>query len=146
MHEQRIQAYLQLIQTLMNSPNGTEKEILANHSELVDAGLIQIIEAVAARMTQRGNNNTAHRLQNLAQQLKQALTQTATHQDNQDNRQQAYLHVFEALLQGSKQEKEEEILNANRNLVDAGLVQTINQVASQLKERGASNEAKCIIK
>ena len=37
MDETRAQAYLQLIQTLLNDPNGEENQILNSNLELVDA-------------------------------------------------------------------------------------------------------------
>ena len=144
MDEKRIQAYLQIIQTLINSPDGTEMEVLANHSDLVDTGLIQIMEVVAARSLKDGNHDIADWLQELAQKLQQTLIQTAASQDNQDNRQQGYLELIEALLQCPNGE-ETEILDANRNLLDAGLVQTMNQVASDLEKRGANNQATFLI-
>ncbi|MFP5273124.1 hypothetical protein [Coleofasciculus sp.] len=47
MDEQRIQGYLNLIQTLLNCPNGKEVEILHRHSNLVDEGLVRVMELVA---------------------------------------------------------------------------------------------------
>ncbi|EDX74377.1 Tetratricopeptide repeat family [Coleofasciculus chthonoplastes PCC 7420] len=57
MNEQRIQDYLKLIQTLLNCPNGKQVEILHHHSNLVDEGLVRMMEWVAEEMVKEGNTN-----------------------------------------------------------------------------------------
>ncbi len=54
MDEQRQQAYLTLIERLLNCPNGEEPEILAANRELLDAGFLQRVEAVAEMLSQEG--------------------------------------------------------------------------------------------
>ncbi len=66
MDEQRIKAYLNLIQQLLQCPNGQEREILRANPELVNRELVQIMEAVAAKMAAAGNEDTANWLRNLA--------------------------------------------------------------------------------
>ncbi|WP_229424330.1 hypothetical protein [Moorena producens] len=46
MDEERLQAYLRLIQMLLNCPSGKE-EILNSHWDLVDGGLVQVMLQVA---------------------------------------------------------------------------------------------------
>ncbi|WP_414551675.1 hypothetical protein [Anabaena sp. CCY 0017] len=46
MDEQRQQAYSQLIESLLKCPDGEEPEILAAHTELLDAGFLQMWERV----------------------------------------------------------------------------------------------------
>ncbi len=69
MDEQRIAAYLQLIQALLECPSGEEDNILNANRDLVDANFVQVIEAVAANMSAEGNSNAAAWLQNLAAHL-----------------------------------------------------------------------------
>ncbi|MDZ7969419.1 MAG: tetratricopeptide repeat protein [Nostoc sp. DedSLP03] len=66
MNEQRQQAYYQLIQNLLSCPNGEESEILAANTELLDAGFLQVLAAVADDFAQQGEENTANWLRNLA--------------------------------------------------------------------------------
>ncbi|WP_273247437.1 hypothetical protein [Limnospira indica] len=49
MDEQRVQAYLSLIQELLNCP-GEALQILNSHLELVDEGFVQVCELVAAKL------------------------------------------------------------------------------------------------
>src|SRR5919199_3205593 len=69
MDEQRLNAYLKLIQALLGCPSGQEIEILQNHRELVDQGLVQVMQQVAAYLREQGHLNSADFLMNLAGQL-----------------------------------------------------------------------------
>ncbi|MCG5061275.1 MAG: hypothetical protein KA714_25735 [Limnoraphis sp. WC205] len=57
MDEQRVQAYLSLIQQLLNCASGEEVAILSAHPELVDEGLVQVMRAEAEKMAERGEGN-----------------------------------------------------------------------------------------
>ena len=78
MDEQRIAAYLQLIQGLLECPSGTVNDILNANLELVDANFVQVMEVVAANMAAEGNSNAAAWLQNLAVHLANHVRSTAT--------------------------------------------------------------------
>ena len=69
MNEQRLQDYYQLIESLLNCPNGEESEILAANTQLLDAGFLQVLAAVADDFAQQGEENTANWLRNLATYL-----------------------------------------------------------------------------
>ena len=73
MDEQRQQAYVKLIRNLLSCPDGEEPEILAAHQELLDAGLLEMVEAAAQMFSQEGDEDRANRLRNLARQLGKAL-------------------------------------------------------------------------
>ena len=77
MDEQRLAAYLELIQALLECPNGEEDDILNAHRELVDADFVQVMEAEAENMAAEGNSNAAW-LQNLAAHLANYVSNTAT--------------------------------------------------------------------
>lgn len=52
--KQRENAYLQLIHALLTCASGEEVAILREHPELFDEGLVQVMQAEAARMAQQG--------------------------------------------------------------------------------------------
>jgi hypothetical protein len=54
MEETRAQAYVQLIVTLLNCPNGEKLQILQANLELVDSGFLQVCEVVAKNLTEEG--------------------------------------------------------------------------------------------
>src|ERR687886_675683 len=78
MDEQRLAAYLQLIQALLECPSGEEEDILNANLELVDVNFVQVMEVVAANMAVEGNSNAAAWLQNLAANLANHVSSTAT--------------------------------------------------------------------
>jgi hypothetical protein len=63
------QAYLELIQALLNCPEGSEEELLAVNQELIGPGLVQMMQQVAAQMAASGNQETARYLQLWANKL-----------------------------------------------------------------------------
>jgi len=73
MNEQRQQAYLNLIERLLNSPSGEEPQILQANRELLDADFLQMLDAEAQMLSQQGNENAANWLRNLAVELGEAL-------------------------------------------------------------------------
>jgi hypothetical protein len=73
MYENRIPAYLQLIQKLLECSNGEESQILNAHSDLLDPGLLGTIIAVAKQFDDRGKPKGANYLINVALQLAENL-------------------------------------------------------------------------
>ncbi|PZV13490.1 MAG: hypothetical protein DCF21_14085 [Leptolyngbya sp.] len=68
MDEQRMQAYVTLIEQLLNCPQGQERELLQAHLDLLDAGLLEAMEQVAAYLESQGSSNV-QRLRGFAAQL-----------------------------------------------------------------------------
>jgi len=69
MDENRIEAYYQLIQKLLECSSGEDLQILNAHSELLDPGLLQTIIVVAKQLDDNGNLDVVNFLINLALQL-----------------------------------------------------------------------------
>ena len=68
--EQRLSAYLNLIQTLLNCRSGEEvSETLAANEELIDADLVRVMEGVATELSEQGENDAAARLRSMAERL-----------------------------------------------------------------------------
>ena len=73
MNEERMQAYMQLIQALLACPNGEENAVLQASGELVDQGLVLVMGQYAEHVRQEGQAGTADFLVNVAAQLAEAL-------------------------------------------------------------------------
>ena len=69
MNEARHQAYLNLIESLLNCPSGEESQILEANSELVDAGLVQVMLDEANNLRTFNNLDNANSLMTLAGHL-----------------------------------------------------------------------------
>lgn len=63
------QAYLELLQALLNCPKGSVTEILAAHQELIDPQLVKVMKQVASESAAKGDEETASFLTNLATDL-----------------------------------------------------------------------------
>lgn len=73
-HDQT-EAYLQLIQTLLSCPQGSEAKILADHQELIGPELVRVMKQVASQMADKGDEQTANFLNNLAVDLNRSWLQ-----------------------------------------------------------------------
>ena len=69
MDQQRREAYLNLINSLLSCPSGEEPGILDANQDLIDIGLVQVMRQEAEVLAEREEENTANYLINLAQQL-----------------------------------------------------------------------------
>ncbi|MEG4171714.1 MULTISPECIES: CHAT domain-containing tetratricopeptide repeat protein [unclassified Microcoleus] len=69
MNEARHQGYLNLIESLLNCPSGEESQILQANSELVDAGLVQVMLDEANNLRTFNNLDDANSLMTLAGHL-----------------------------------------------------------------------------
>ncbi|RAM51462.1 MAG: hypothetical protein C6Y22_13355, partial [Hapalosiphonaceae cyanobacterium JJU2] len=69
MNELRSEAYLNLIQSLLNCPSGEESEILTANQDLIDAGFLRVLLAVVQMMAEDGEENTANWLKKLAKHI-----------------------------------------------------------------------------
>ena len=67
--QDKTQAYVELIQALLNCPEGSEAEILAAHQELLGPELVKVMKQVASQMAAEGDEETASFLNNLATDL-----------------------------------------------------------------------------
>ena len=69
MEPSRQEAYLALIQQLLQCPSGEEPAVLESHRDLLDAEFLATCKQVAQMLEKRGEQNTALWLRNLATQL-----------------------------------------------------------------------------
>ncbi|MEG4283574.1 CHAT domain-containing tetratricopeptide repeat protein [Microcoleus sp. A006_D1] len=73
MSSQRQQAYLNLINKILNCPKGKEAEILATHWELADDGLLAEVQKKANHFRKKGKLNNAKQLKKMAGALRKFL-------------------------------------------------------------------------
>jgi len=66
MNPERQEAYLKLIERVLNCPNGQEPEVLSSCSDLIDGGFVQMLIQISASMARAGDEDTANFLMQLA--------------------------------------------------------------------------------
>ena len=99
MNEQRIAAYLNLIQSLLTCADGEEVNLLSQNRELLDEGLVQTMVAVAQQLGEAGRENEAQYLLNMAQPLAQALGLLDNNPTESANTHEDYLNFLIETLQ-----------------------------------------------
>jgi hypothetical protein len=71
--ENRSPSYLNLIQTILDCDKGDEVAILSQHPDLVDPGLVDAMNQVAAQLAAQGNQDIAIYLKHLAAEVNRVL-------------------------------------------------------------------------
>jgi CHAT domain-containing protein/tetratricopeptide (TPR) repeat protein len=101
MDENRTQAYINLIQSLLSCPGGEEPQILKANLELLDLGFLQVCEGVATQLAKAGNESGANFLRNIASQLGELLgmNKEADRDSSEDEDYQNYQNFILELLQ-----------------------------------------------
>lgn len=139
MDENRAQAYLQLIHTLLNCANGEEPQILEDNSELLDREFLETCELVASTLAQQGGENGANFLRNLASQLEQFMDMNDEGNSNNSEPQnfQEYTSFFLELLQAEQDSNSNiaviyPMLAERQHLLNARFAEFLQQVAQKL--------------
>lgn len=73
MDEQRQEAYLNLIDQLIECPTGQEPQVLDTQPDLLDSGLVLMLVRVATALAHQGNQETSGFLIHLARELSKVL-------------------------------------------------------------------------
>jgi hypothetical protein len=139
MDTRHINAYISLIEALLQCAKGEEWLLLQQHQDLVDAELLTVMTQVAERLNAEGNAPAAKFLRYWAVQLTHMLQQN-TAQTPAEDISQSYLQLIQTLL-GCAKGDEAAILSQHPELMDEGLVYTMKQVAAQLAAQGSQEIA-----
>lgn len=140
MNQQRLKAYLDLIQGLLSCPRGEEWILLRQREKLVNPELVEVMEQVASNLATEGEIKAAKYLHNWAGKLHHILTESAPIANNNNDKTEAYLKLIQDLL-GCPEGSEAEILAAHQELIGPQLVRVMKQVASQMAEEGDGQTA-----
>ena len=128
MNEQRQEAYLKLIQSLLSFRRNKKKiqEILAANQDLLDGDFLRVLEVVAEVKSESGQENIANWLRNLAMN---------------EYRHRAYFNLIQSLLNCGNDDEVSEILLENEELIDAGFLQVVEMVAQKFSQNGKEKTA-----
>jgi hypothetical protein len=70
----RLQAYINVIQSLLSCPLGQESEILQANQDLIDADFLNLLDQFAEQSEKAGEVDVANFLRELAKSLKEAIS------------------------------------------------------------------------
>ncbi|NJM60796.1 MAG: tetratricopeptide repeat protein [Oscillatoriales cyanobacterium RU_3_3] len=131
MEETRDRAYLQLIHTLLNCPNGEEPQILEDNIELLDREFLKTCESIAETLAQQGGENGANFLRNLVTQLEELIEEKEPKSEISPE----YANFFLELLQAEQDGDPQVIystIERQKHLLNASFADTLQQVAQKL--------------
>jgi hypothetical protein len=163
MNTRHLNAYVSLIEALLQCAKGEEWLLLQQHQDLVDAELLTVMAQVAERLNAEGNAPAAKFLRYWTLQLTHMLEQNSAQTPAEDRwrslsaqadafaeakasptrterESQGYLQLIQTLL-GCAKGDEAAILSQHPELMDEGLVYTMKQVAAQLAAQGSQDMA-----
>ena len=140
MNQQRLKAYLDLIQGLLSCPRGEEWILLRQNGTLVNLELVEIMEQVASHLAAEGDLKAAKYLHNWAGKLHHILTESIPTPKNSHDQTEAYVELIQALL-NCPEGSESEILAAHQELIGPELVKVMKQVANQIAAEGDQETA-----
>ena len=140
MNQQRLKAYLDLIQDLLSCPRGEEWILLRQNDKLVNSELIEVMEQVASHLAAEGEIKAAKYLHNWAGKLHHILTESIPIPKNNNDKTKAYVELIQALM-SCPEGSEAEILAAHQELIGPELVKIMKQVASQMAVEGDEETA-----
>lgn len=142
MNEQRLEAYLDLIQTLLSCPVGQEATILNAHPGLVDEDLVQTIKQVSAVVGERGDQETADWLRHTAEELDVSIGNSST------ATQEEYRHFLLQVLQAVSEKPHPQViyplLCANLDKLDEYFVQVLHGWATTTLSKMEPVQAQCL--
>ncbi|MEG4242904.1 tetratricopeptide repeat protein [Microcoleus sp. Pol10_D6] len=142
MDENRTQAYINLIESLLSCPSDEKSQILKANWELLDLGFLQVCEGVAARLAEEGEDNIANFLRSLASQLGGLLGLTsAGGNDVANNSPEDYVVFLKLLLQteldnfGGDSRHIYGVLQANLDKLNLNFIPVIKQTMVKILVR-----------
>jgi tetratricopeptide (TPR) repeat protein len=125
MDENRLEAYLDIIQKLLTCTDGEEFQILEQNVDFVDAGLVQVMVQVAEKMASSGEANASW-LQNFAAQLAEALSNSSSTATTEEE----YLDFLIQVVQATEDSNGDvrvvyPLLQANLDKLDMGFADVL---------------------
>lgn len=131
MDEQRMQAYVGLIQQLLICPQGQEGEVLQAKVELVDAGLLEVMEQYVAHLESQSNGN-ARWLRGFAAQLAQTLGISTADSTGADNAAQFLLETLQLVAKSENPQQVYSVWAQQQTQFNEALLEVLPKVSSQL--------------
>ena len=129
MQEAEQQAYLELVQELLNCPQGQEQDLLATQPEMVNEKLVETLLAVAQMFEQRDGEaaeTTVQWLQGFARDLAGQLGLELTN-DRAEEQLQFLLEVLQLVASSNGDSQSVyPLLRQNLALLDDGIIQVLN--------------------
>jgi len=141
MEKQRLKAYHTLIDALLTCPTDEKLTILGTHQELIDEGLVQILEQVAAVLVEEGNQDAANWLRNLSTELATKISNPLPIANSE-----AYLDFLIEVLQATEESSADPqvvypLMEANLDKLDDNFARVLRDWTTAIFSEVESQEA-----
>jgi CHAT domain-containing protein len=144
MNEQHLEGYLHLVQALLSCPSGEEAAILNANSELLDAGLVQVMTQVAENLAENGDKNAADFLQSVATQIIELVEKPSTTESQQD-----LTFLLQVLQVVSDTDADPRVfyqfLQSNLDKLDVKLSAVLQELATTLLSESNAEKAESVV-
>ncbi|CUR35208.1 conserved hypothetical protein [Planktothrix tepida PCC 9214] len=132
MNEQRLNAYLTLINNLLTCPSGEESQILQDNQELLDQDFLQVLLEISSQLQEAGRQQEAELLINLAEELSAFMGNTNSPEDYS----KFFMEVLQAVLESrGNPQIVYPLFQQNLDKLDENLAYILkNRVTATLKE------------
>ncbi|PZD70945.1 hypothetical protein C1752_08720 [Acaryochloris thomasi RCC1774] len=137
--QDRLKAYLELIQVLLACPSGEEWILLRQNEQFVNAEFIQVMEQVATQIAADGHTQSGTFLHNLAAQLHHILVNEVTPPPPNGGPSQVYRELIQSLI--DRPDEAVDLLAAHNELIGPELVHQLKQEAAQMMGQGEQETA-----
>ncbi|MGF1602900.1 MAG: hypothetical protein ACFCU8_12910 [Thermosynechococcaceae cyanobacterium] len=137
--QDRLKAYVELIQLLLSCPTGEEWILLRQNENLVNGEFIQVMEQVAAQITTEGHAQAGTYLHNLAAQLHHILIKELDPPSDNADEDQVYQDLIQLLV--DRPSKAADLLTDHSNLIGPELVHWLKLEATERMEQGEQKTA-----
>lgn len=140
-NQERLKAYVEIIQGLLSCPKGEEWILLRQYQELVNPELVEVMEQVAHHLTVKGDVKAGKYLHNWAGKLHHILLDSVPLPQKSQDKTQAYVEFIQALLDCTEDCNKSEIIEAHEDLIDPGLIKMMRHIANKLSAEGDRSSA-----
>jgi len=140
MDDRQLEAYLNLMRSLLNCPRGEENHILQANSELVDAGLVQVMLEEANNLRIDNNLDDANSLMTLAGHLLGTYNNTIINKSSPSTYLKFLTEVLQVTLKGKGDPNVIYPLRDNLNLVNDNLVVALRNWARETLRNSDSQD------
>ncbi|MGB7413550.1 MAG: hypothetical protein WA902_05015 [Thermosynechococcaceae cyanobacterium] len=137
--QDRLKAYVELIQRLLSCPTGEEWILLRQNEHLVNAEFIQVMEQVAAQVTVEGHTQAGTFLHNLAAQLHHILIKELEPPAKKSEEDQIYRDLIQSLV--DRPSKAADLLTDRSDLIGPELVHWLKLEATEKMQQGDQETA-----
>jgi len=148
MNPARQQQYVDLINELLNCPSGEQERVLQQHPDLLDTGLLVVMQAYVQHLEEEGHPDAAQRLQGLSEALQENGTGDrggggpSLSEEGFNGRARFLEHLISTVVEHQNTELAHKVLDEHIEQIDEATVEIFLQhMAGLIQNAGGEEES-----